>query len=73
VTGEGHPPEVMSLSFANQLLSILYMTKFHARLKNKLHKVPRYIDRTVARFSIESMNISIDKLTEEQIAYRRSI
>jgi adenosylhomocysteinase len=72
VSGEGHPPEVMSLSFANQLLSILFVTKFHARLKKKLHKVPRDIDRTVARYSIESMNISIDKLTKEQNEYRHS-
>ena len=73
VSGEGHPPEVMSLSFANQLLSILFVTKFHARLKNKLHKVPRGIDRAVAHYSIESMKIRIDKLTDEQKAYRNSV
>jgi adenosylhomocysteinase len=73
VSGEGHPPEVMSLSFANQLLSILYLSKFHAKLKNRLHRVPRGIDRAVARYSTESMNIRIDKLTNEQKAYRHFI
>ncbi|HKI07059.1 MAG TPA: adenosylhomocysteinase [Nitrososphaeraceae archaeon] len=73
VSGEGHPPEVMSLSFANQLLSILFITKFHARLKNRLHKVPRGIDRAVAHYSIESMKIRIDKLTDEQKAYKNSV
>ncbi|HJR47334.1 MAG TPA: adenosylhomocysteinase [Nitrososphaeraceae archaeon] len=73
VSGEGHPPEVMSLSFANQLLSLLFITKFHARLKHRLHKVPRGIDRAVAHYSIESMKIRIDKLTDEQKAYKNSI
>jgi adenosylhomocysteinase len=73
VSGEGHPPEVMSLSFANQLLSILYLSKFHAKLKNRLYGVPRGIDKAVARYSTESMNIRIDRLTNEQKAYRHFI
>jgi adenosylhomocysteinase len=73
VSGEGHAPEVMSLSFANQLLSILYLSKFHAKLKKRLHRVPRHIDRAIARYSTESMNIRIDKLTNEQKAYRHFI
>jgi adenosylhomocysteinase len=73
VSGEGHAPEVMSLSFANQLLSILYLSKFHAKLKKRLLRVPRHIDRAIARYSTESMNIMIDKLTNEQKAYRHFI
>jgi adenosylhomocysteinase len=73
VSGEGHAPEVMSLSFANQLLSILFLSKFHAKLKKRLHRVPRHIDRAIARYSTESMNIKIDKLTNEQKAYRHFI
>jgi adenosylhomocysteinase len=72
VSGEGHPPEVMSLSFANQLLSILFMAKFHNKLKNRLYKVPCHIDKTVARYAIEAMGIKIDKLTREQKAYKNS-
>lgn len=73
VSGEGHAPEVMSLSFANQLLSILYLSKFHGKLKKRLLRVPRHIDRAIARYSTESMNIRIDKLTTEQKAYRHFI
>ena len=73
VSGEGHAPEVMSLSFANQLLSILYLSKFHGKLKKRLLRVPRHIDRAIARYSTESMNIRIDKLTNEQKAYRHFI
>jgi adenosylhomocysteinase len=73
VSGEGHAPEVMSLSFANQLLSILFLSKFHAKLKKRLHRVPRHIDRAIARYSTESMNIKIDKLTNEQKAYKHFI
>jgi adenosylhomocysteinase len=72
VSGEGHAPEVMSLSFANQLLSILYLSKFHGKLKKRLLRVPRHIDKAIARYSAESMNIRIDKLTTEQKAYRHS-
>ena len=73
VSGEGHAPEVMSLSFANQLLSILYLSKFHGKLKKRLLRVPRHIDKAIARYSTESMNIRIDKLTNEQKAYRHFI
>jgi adenosylhomocysteinase len=73
VSGEGHAPEVMSLSFANQLLSILYLSKFHGKLKKRLLRVPRHIDKAIARYSTESMNIRIDKLTTEQKAYMHFI
>jgi adenosylhomocysteinase len=73
VSGEGHAPEVMSLSFANQLLSILYLSKFHGKLKKRLLRVPRHIDKAIARYSTESLNIRIDKLTNEQKAYRHFI
>ncbi|MDW0313765.1 MAG: adenosylhomocysteinase [Nitrososphaeraceae archaeon] len=72
VSGEGHPSEVMSLSFANQLLSILFVARFHGRLKNRLYKVPRRIDRKVARYGVEAMKITLDRLTGAQKAYKRS-
>ncbi len=73
VSGQGHPPEVMSLSFANQLLSILFIAKYHGRLNNKLYKVPQYIDKKVARWYLEAEKIKIDKLTDFQKGYRDSI
>ncbi len=71
VAAEGHPSEVMDMSFANQALSIEYMAK-NPRLPVKVHRVPREIDETVARLKLESMNIRIDELTPEQKKYLES-
>jgi adenosylhomocysteinase len=72
VAAEGHPPEVMALSFSNQLLSILYITKNHSKMKKAVHDVPQEIDSQVAINALEAMGIRIDKQTEEQIKYARS-
>lgn len=73
VGGEGHSPEVMSLSFGNQLLSILYILKNHKRMKNHLYSVPKSIDNTIAKYALESFGIKIDNLTQEQIDYHKKI
>lgn len=65
---EGHPSEVMDMSFANQALSVEYLAKKEKMLP-KVYPVPRKIDETVARLKLESMGIKIDKLTEEQKEY----
>ncbi|HEX2014035.1 MAG TPA: adenosylhomocysteinase [Nitrososphaera sp.] len=72
VAAEGNPPEVMALSFANQLLCILHVTKNHARMEVKVHPVPDKIDLEVARYALDSMGIKIDKLTKEQRRYLQS-
>lgn len=69
VCGEGNPPEIMSLSFANQLLSIIYLSKNYEKLENKVYDVPKEIDTSVGRYWLDSMSIKIDTLTEEQITY----
>lgn len=66
---EGHPAEVMDLSFANQALSAEYIAKHKASLKSQVYRVPDEIDRTVARLKLASMDIHIDTLTKEQKAY----
>ncbi|GBC72725.1 Adenosylhomocysteinase [archaeon HR04] len=71
VAAEGHPPEVMALSFANQLLSIVYVVKNHARMENKVYGVPEEIDRQVAINALEAMGIRIDEPTKEQLDYAR--
>lgn len=71
VAAEGHPSEVMDMSFANQALSIEYIHK-NPRLPIKVHKVPRQIDESVAKLKLKSMNIKIDKLTETQKQYLQS-
>lgn len=69
VGAEGHPPEVMALSFANQLLSILFISKNYHKMKNKIYNVPREIDQSVAKYSLDSMNIEIDTMTKTQRLY----
>ena len=71
VGGEGNSSEVMDLSFSNQLLSILYITKNYKNLAKDLHQVPTKIDEKVAQMALSSFGIKIDKLTKEQIQYRR--
>jgi adenosylhomocysteinase len=72
VAAEGHPPEVMALSFANQLLSILYIAKNHNRMEVKVHSVPEQIDQDVGSYALDSMGIRIDKMIEEQERYQHS-
>lgn len=68
---EGNSSEVMDLSFSNQLLSILYITKNYKNLAKDLHQVPTKIDEKVAQMALSSFGIKIDKLTKEQIEYQR--
>jgi len=69
---EGHPPEVMSLSFSNQLLSTVYIAKHSSRLEKRVNEVPMEIDRQVALNALESLGVEIDSPTEEQIRYAES-
>ncbi|MBI5143672.1 MAG: adenosylhomocysteinase, partial [Candidatus Omnitrophica bacterium] len=66
---EGHPASVMDMSFANQALACEYIAKNHKRLEKKVYKVPDSIDRDIARLKLESLDIKIDSLTEEQKKY----
>ncbi len=69
---EGHPASVMDMSFANQALSLEYMVRHSDTLENKVYSVPEEIDKDIARLKLEAMNVEIDTLTEEQIAYLNS-
>ncbi len=69
---EGHPAEVMDLSFANQALSCEHIAKNHSKLENKVYKVPDRIDERVAELKLKSMGIKIDTLTEKQKKYLAS-
>jgi adenosylhomocysteinase len=71
VAAEGHPPEVMALSFANQLLCILHVAKNHDRLAAKVHAVPEKIDEQVASYALAAMGAKIDSPTKEQERYQR--
>jgi adenosylhomocysteinase len=69
IAGEGNASEVMDLSFANQLLSILYIAENYQNLKKKLHQVPKEIDEQVAHLALSAFDITIDKLSQRQIDY----
>ncbi len=67
-SAEGHPSEVMDMSFANQALCVEYLAKTK-RLAPRVYDVPREIDDRVATLKLKSMGITIDKLTAEQKRY----
>lgn len=69
---EGHPAQVMDMSFANQALSVEYISKHHKALKNDVYKVPETIDKEIARLKLKSLGIKIDTLTKEQKVYLSS-
>ena len=68
---EGHPSEVMDLSFADQALVGEWLWK-NPRLEVKVHDVPENIDTQVSSLKLKAMNIDIDTLTEKQEKYLRS-
>ncbi|MBE6846945.1 MAG: adenosylhomocysteinase [Ruminococcus sp.] len=67
--GDGHPAEIMDMSFAIQALSAEYLIRNHGSVTEKLITVPRAVDQAVAWRKLESMGISIDTLTDEQARY----
>jgi len=67
--GDGHPVEIMDLSFALQALSIKYINDHYKGLENKLYKVPEEIDQQVALLMLEASGIGIDELTPDQKRY----
>jgi adenosylhomocysteinase len=66
---EGHPSEVMDMSFANQFLAMLYIVKKGKNLENKVYDVSQEQDQEIAKIKLKTMGFTIDKLTPEQIAY----
>ena len=69
VAGNGHPAEIMDLSFAIQALSALYLVEHGRELAPGLYNVPEEIDREVAMIKINAMGLGLDSLTPEQEEY----
>ncbi|MBP5270027.1 MAG: adenosylhomocysteinase [Clostridia bacterium] len=67
--GDGHPAEIMDMSFAIQALSAKYLVENRGKIKDLLIDVPRDVDLEVARRKLSFLGISIDKLTPEQEEY----
>jgi len=71
-SAEGHPGEVMDMSFANQALACEYLIKNKGNLEKKVYRVPEEIDKDIAKIKLEEMGVKIDILTEEQEKYINS-
>ena len=67
--GDGHPAEIMDMSFAIQALSAEYLAKHRAELVPGVISVPRELDEAVARRKLRAMGVSIDSLSAEQEDY----
>jgi adenosylhomocysteinase len=68
----GHPASVMDMSFAAQALATEWSIKQKGTLDHKVHQVPKAVDEFVASLKLQTMGISIDKLTDEQKKYLQS-
>ena len=67
--GDGHPIEIMDISFSLQVLSLLFLSKNHENLEKKVHLLPPEIDEEVARLKLKALDVEIDSLTEDQRRY----
>ncbi|MFO7654667.1 MAG: adenosylhomocysteinase [Candidatus Krumholzibacteriia bacterium] len=66
---EGHPSEVMDMSFANQFLSMVRLAREGKSLAPGVHEIPVEQDQTIARIRLATSGVELDELTPEQIAY----
>ena len=69
---EGHPANVMDMSFANQALCAEFMVAHAAEMAPAVYDVPAEIDDAVAALKLETLGVAIDELTDEQRAYMSS-
>ena len=71
-SGDGHPAEIMDMSFAIQALSARFIARQHGQLEKKLYAVPGEIDEQVAKKKLSAMGVALDELTAEQAEYLQS-
>lgn len=67
--GDGHPTEVMDLSFAMQCVAARYLLRHRSELENKVYVLPHELDLMVARLKLQTSGIMIDNYTEKQKEY----
>jgi adenosylhomocysteinase len=70
--GDGHPIEIMDMSFGIQALGAKYILDNHNKLSNRVYEVPEDIDRQVSFMKLEGMGIQIDSLDSQQVDYLHS-
>ncbi|TCZ75542.1 adenosylhomocysteinase [Paenibacillus albiflavus] len=67
--GDGHPAEIMDMTFALQAMALKYVNDHYEAFGNQVVNMPYKLDEQVARFKLQALGMSIDSLTEEQEAY----
>ena len=70
VAAEGHPSEVMDMSFANQFMSMLRLAQEGRQMAKQVYDISAEQDQAIALTKLETMGINIDQLTEDQLRYR---
>jgi len=65
-SGDGHPAEIMDMSFAVQAMAVKYIAQNHAKLTNRVYDVPQEIDTFVAEYKLASMGVEIDMPTGDK-------
>lgn len=70
--GDGHPVEIMDLSFAVQALSAHYLANNYKAMAKGVHALPAEIDRGIARAKLDTLGVQLDQLTPRQREYLRS-
>jgi adenosylhomocysteinase len=66
---EGHPSEVMDMSFANQFMGMIYLTENKGKLETKVYDIPLEQDMEIARIKLSTLGVELDVLTAEQKSY----
>lgn len=69
---EGHPSEVMAMSFCGQSLACEWLIENRGSLKPKVYTLPKKVDEEIARLQLSSLGVEIDRMTKEQSAYADS-
>ncbi|GAE26983.1 adenosylhomocysteinase [Halalkalibacter wakoensis JCM 9140] len=70
--GDGHPAEIMDMTFALQAVSLAYVNENYKEIGNRIITVPYELDKQVANLKLEALGIKIDSLTDEQKVYLES-
>lgn len=67
--GDGHPAEIMDLSFGVQFFSALHILNHHQEMENKVYLMPEEINTKIAQIKLKALGVELDELTEEQKEY----
>jgi adenosylhomocysteinase len=68
-SGNGHPAEIMDMSFAIQSMSLKYLMEHRSEMEHEVYEVPAEIDDLVSKIKLDAMGLHVDTLTEAQVKY----